>query len=118
MSIVLTPVLPALIVSVPLATLAFSKFRALVSLIATLPAPLLVIVASVTGMGPNYTGNYVLDEVLRRLDGQKKELNAEMLNTTDADKAMELHNQIEAIATELTEAEDKWCQLSEELGDF
>ena len=41
-----------------------------------------------------------------------------MLNTTDADKAMELHNQIEAIATELTEAEDKWCQLSEELGDF
>lgn len=31
-----------------------------------------VIVTSVTGMGPNYTGNYVLDEVLRRLEGQEK----------------------------------------------
>ena len=59
-----------------------------------------------------------LEKTIARLDGQRKELNAEMLNTTDADKAMELHNQIEAIAAELTEAEDKWCQLSEELGDF
>jgi predicted AlkP superfamily phosphohydrolase/phosphomutase len=31
-----------------------------------------VIVLSVTGMGPNYTGNFVLDEILRRLDGQQK----------------------------------------------
>ncbi len=28
-----------------------------------------VIVFSGTGMGPNYTGNYILDEVLRRLEG-------------------------------------------------
>jgi predicted AlkP superfamily phosphohydrolase/phosphomutase len=28
-----------------------------------------VIVFSGTGMGPNYTGNYLLDEVLRRIDG-------------------------------------------------
>jgi predicted AlkP superfamily phosphohydrolase/phosphomutase len=33
-----------------------------------------VIVASVTGMGANYTGNYVLDEVLRRLEGRTKAL--------------------------------------------
>lgn len=31
-----------------------------------------VIVLSATGMGPNYTGNYVLDEVLRRLQGAHK----------------------------------------------
>jgi len=31
-----------------------------------------VVVLSVTGMGPNYTGNFVLDEILRRLDGQQK----------------------------------------------
>lgn len=31
-----------------------------------------VVVVSVTGMGANYTGNYVLDEVLRRLDGHRK----------------------------------------------
>jgi predicted AlkP superfamily phosphohydrolase/phosphomutase len=32
----------------------------------------LVIVLSCTGMGPNYTGNLMLDEVLRRLDGRRK----------------------------------------------
>jgi len=31
-----------------------------------------VIVFSGTGMGPNYTGNYILDEVLRRLEGREK----------------------------------------------
>ena len=29
----------------------------------------MVLVASCTGMGPNYTGNYVLDEILRRYHG-------------------------------------------------
>lgn len=59
-----------------------------------------------------------LEKTIARLDGQKKELNAEMLNTTDAEKAMELHTQIEGIQAELTEAEDAWCQLSEELGEW
>jgi predicted AlkP superfamily phosphohydrolase/phosphomutase len=31
----------------------------------------LVIVLSCTGMGPNYTGNLLLDEILRRLEGRK-----------------------------------------------
>lgn len=34
----------------------------------------IVLVVSVTGMGANYTGNFVLDEVLRRLDGHSKTL--------------------------------------------
>jgi predicted AlkP superfamily phosphohydrolase/phosphomutase len=32
----------------------------------------LVIVLSCTGMGPNYSGNLLLDEVLRRLEGRRK----------------------------------------------
>jgi predicted AlkP superfamily phosphohydrolase/phosphomutase len=32
----------------------------------------LVVFFSGTGMGPNYTGNYVLDEMLRRLEGKTK----------------------------------------------
>jgi predicted AlkP superfamily phosphohydrolase/phosphomutase len=31
-----------------------------------------VMVLSATGMGPNYTGNFVLDEILRRLEGKRK----------------------------------------------
>lgn len=59
-----------------------------------------------------------LEKTIARLDGQKKELNAEMLNTTDAKKALELHNQVNAIQVELSDAEEKWCELSEELGDW
>ncbi len=33
---------------------------------------MLVAVVSCTGMGPNYTGNRLLDEILRRLDGERK----------------------------------------------
>lgn len=59
-----------------------------------------------------------LEKAIARLDGERKELNAEMLNTSDATKAMELHTRIEAIQTELSESEEKWCELSEELGDW
>lgn len=59
-----------------------------------------------------------LEKTIARLDGQKKELNAELLNTSDADKAMSLHNQINAIQVELSGAEESWCQLSEKLGDW
>lgn len=59
-----------------------------------------------------------LEKTIARLDGQKKELNSEMLNTTDADRAMELHNEIQTIQTELSAAEEKWCELSEELGEW
>ena len=38
-----------------------------------------VLVVSVTGMGANYTGNYVLDEVLRRLEGQRKTVSYDWL---------------------------------------
>ena len=59
-----------------------------------------------------------LEKAIARLDEQKKALNAEMLNTTDADKAMDLHNQINAIQEELNTAEEKWCELSEDLGEW
>lgn len=59
-----------------------------------------------------------LEKAIARLDDQRKALNAEMLNTTDAKKTLDLHNQINAIQVELSDAEEKWCTLSEELGDW
>lgn len=59
-----------------------------------------------------------VEKLIARLDGQKKELNETMLNTADAKKAMSLHEEITAVSTQLTEAEEKWMQLSEELGEY
>ena len=46
--------------------------RAIGELIEDLDDDVCVIVVSCTGMGPNYTGNLLLDEVLRRLEGLRK----------------------------------------------
>jgi len=59
-----------------------------------------------------------LEKSIAKLDEQRKALNAEMMNTSDAKRAMQLHTQTEAVAKELAEAEERWCELSQELGDW
>lgn len=59
-----------------------------------------------------------LEKKIARLDDEKKELNAQMLETADADAAMELHNRIEAVQKELAETENAWYELQVELGEF
>jgi len=59
-----------------------------------------------------------LEKNIAKLDEQRKALNAEMLNTSDAKKAMSLHTQIETVAKELAEVEERWVELSQELGDW
>ena len=59
-----------------------------------------------------------MEKNIAKLDEQRKALNAEMLNTSDAKKAMSLHTQIETIAKELAEVEERWVELSQELGDW
>jgi ATP-binding cassette subfamily F protein 3 len=38
------------------------------------------------------------------------------MNETNAKEALRLHNEVEEVAKQLTEAEDRWCQLQEEIG--
>ena len=59
-----------------------------------------------------------LEKSIAKLDEQKKELSAQMLNTSDAKKAMTLHTQIEAVTKELAEVEERWCELQQELGEW
>lgn len=59
-----------------------------------------------------------LEKTIAKLDEQKKALNAEMMQTSDAKKAMALHVQIEAVAKELAETEERWCELQQELGEW
>jgi ATP-binding cassette subfamily F protein 3 len=58
-----------------------------------------------------------LERTIARLDEQKRTLNAQLLNTSDAAEALRLHNEVAALATPLAEAEERWCQLQEEIGE-
>lgn len=59
-----------------------------------------------------------LEKSIAKLDDSRKELTAQMMQTSDAKKALELHQQIESAAAELAEAEARWCELQEELGEW
>ncbi len=59
-----------------------------------------------------------MEKAIAKLDAERKALKETMMNTSDADKALKLHNQIEEIQKELSINEEQWCQLSEELGDW
>lgn len=59
-----------------------------------------------------------LEKTIARLDEQKKALNAELMTTSDAKKAMDLHSELQTVTAELTEAEEKWCELQQELGEW
>ena len=53
-----------------------------------------------------------IERKIASLDTQKKALSAEMTETSDAAKALELHEQIEAISSDLTAAENEWLELN------
>ncbi|HEY1065934.1 MAG TPA: ABC-F family ATP-binding cassette domain-containing protein [Pirellulales bacterium] len=49
------------------------------------------------------------------LDEKKKAANALLMQTSNAQEALRLHNEVAALAEQLAAAEDRWCQLQEEL---
>ena len=59
-----------------------------------------------------------LQRAIARLDGQKKELSATLTSTTNPDKAKQLQDAIAALAEEISAAEERWCELQEELGGW
>ena len=56
-----------------------------------------------------------LERTIAQLDEQKRALNAQLLQSTDAAEALRLHNEITALTAQLAEAEERWCQLQEEI---
>jgi ATP-binding cassette subfamily F protein 3 len=56
-----------------------------------------------------------VEKTVARLDQEKKEALARMLESTAAAETLRLHNEAEALAAQLTAAEDRWCELQEEL---
>jgi len=58
-----------------------------------------------------------LERTIAKLDDQKKQTNAQLMTATNPTKAMRLHNEVSALTTQLAEAEDRWCQLQEEVNE-
>ncbi|AMV17751.1 ABC-F family ATP-binding cassette domain-containing protein [Planctomyces sp. SH-PL14] len=59
-----------------------------------------------------------VEKTIARLDEEKKKANAQLMEATDPKEAMRLHQEVTTLATQLTEAEEKWCALQEELGEW
>ena len=58
-----------------------------------------------------------IEKTIARLDDQKRKSSALLMEATDAAESLRLHNEVESLATDLAAAEDRWCQLQEELGE-
>jgi ATP-binding cassette subfamily F protein 3 len=58
-----------------------------------------------------------IEKTIARLDDQKKKSSALLMQTSDAKESLKLHHEVESLTVELATAEDRWCQLQEELGD-
>ncbi len=55
-----------------------------------------------------------LEKKIAQIDQRKKELNDELMQCTDAKRAMALHEELTALASELESYETKWLALQEE----
>ena len=58
-----------------------------------------------------------LEKTIAQLDEQKRALNAQFLQTSDAAESLRLHNEVAALAEQLAEAEERWCRLQEEMDE-
>ena len=56
-----------------------------------------------------------LERAIARLDEQKRSTNSQLMIATDPAEALRLHDELSALITQLAEAEDRWCQLQEEI---
>jgi ATP-binding cassette subfamily F protein 3 len=56
-----------------------------------------------------------LERTIAQLDEQKRGLDAQSLQSTDAVEALRLHNEVAALTAQLAEAEERWCRLQEEI---
>ena len=58
-----------------------------------------------------------LEKTIAQLDEQKRALNAQLQESTDATEALRLDNEVTALTAPLAEAEERWCQLQEEIDE-
>jgi ATP-binding cassette subfamily F protein 3 len=58
-----------------------------------------------------------VEKTIARLDEQKKLVNTQFLSVSDPKESARLFQEVEDLTKQLTEAEERWCVLQEELGE-
>jgi ATP-binding cassette, subfamily F, member 3 len=58
-----------------------------------------------------------LERTIARLDDQKRQTNTLLMASTDPAEALRLHNDLTTLTQNLAQAEDRWCQLQEEVDE-
>ncbi|HUE13690.1 MAG TPA: ABC-F family ATP-binding cassette domain-containing protein [Planctomycetaceae bacterium] len=56
-----------------------------------------------------------LERTIAQLDEQKRQTNDQLMQSSDAAAALRLHNEVSALSAKIAEAEERWCQLQEEI---
>jgi ATP-binding cassette subfamily F protein 3 len=57
----------------------------------------------------------MLERTIAQLDEQKRAINEQLLKSTDSAEALRLHNEVSALAEPLAQAEERWCELQEQI---
>jgi len=58
-----------------------------------------------------------LEKTIAALDARRGELNAKLLDCSDATEALNLHNEVASLTEQLSPAEERWLELQAELDD-
>jgi ATP-binding cassette subfamily F protein 3 len=58
-----------------------------------------------------------VERTIARLDTEKKQLHAQLMQSTDPDEALRLHNEVAALSTQLNAAEETWLKLQAEVDE-
>ncbi|MEO1995111.1 MAG: ABC-F family ATP-binding cassette domain-containing protein, partial [Planctomycetaceae bacterium] len=56
-----------------------------------------------------------IEKTVGRLDQERIQLSSRLMAESDPDEALRLHNEVDHVQQKLTEAEQRWCELQEEL---
>ncbi len=56
-----------------------------------------------------------IEKTIARLDGERRQLNEQYMQSTDASEAVKLHQELTRISKELETAESRWVELQEQI---
>ncbi len=56
-----------------------------------------------------------VERTISRLDSEKRQVNGQLMQSTDPTEALRLHNEVSALGTQLSAAEECWLKLQTEL---
>ncbi len=59
-----------------------------------------------------------IEKTVVRLAAQKRQINEQYQSASNSADAMRLHEELQAVSTQLALAEEQWCELQAQLGEY